>query len=74
MIHFALRKIFRSGRSSVIGLPHYVVEAMQIKAGDRFAVLYDDERKIVVLQPYLLNSIGPGVNLDGFRVDTLLMP
>lgn len=74
MIHMAMRKVIRNGRSKVVGLPQYVVNAMGIKPGDHFAVLFDDERKTITLQPYILGGQGPGVSLDGVRVDTVLMP
>lgn len=74
MIHFALRKVLRNGRSKVIGFPGYVVQAMGINPGDRFSVLYDDERQTVTLQRYTSTTVGPEVIVDGRRVDTLLMP
>lgn len=74
MIHMAMRKIMRNGRSKVIGLPHYVVERMGIKPGDNFVILFDDERKTITAQPFTLGGVGPGVSLDGVRVDTVLMP
>lgn len=74
MIHMAMRKIIRSGRSKVIGLPHYAVERMGIKPGDRFVVFFDDERQTITIQPYSVGGIQPGMNLDGFPVNTVLMP
>jgi hypothetical protein len=74
MIHMATRKIIRSGRSKVIGLPQYVVNALGIQAGDTFVILFDDERKTITAQAFTLGGVGPGVNLDGLRVDTVLMP
>jgi len=74
MIHMAMRKVIRNGRSKVVGIPQYVVTQMGIQPGDHVAVLFDDERKTITLQPYTLGGVGPGVNLDGVRIDTVLMP
>jgi len=74
MIHFALRKIIRNGRSKVIGIPGYVANALNVQPGDRFAVLYDDERRVITLQPYSPSTMAPDVTINGVRVDTVLMP
>lgn len=74
MIHFAMRKIIRNGRSKVIGIPGYVVEQLGIQPGDKFAVLFDDERKTITLQRHVSAVLGPGVIVEGVAVDTVLMP
>lgn len=74
MIHLATRKVFKSGRSRVLGLPDYVVRALGIVPGDVFVITFDDERKTITAQPFTLGGRGPGVNLEGQRVDTMLMP
>lgn len=73
MIHMATRKMFKSGRSRVLGVPDYVVRALGIVPGDVFVITFDDERKTITYQPFTTGGRGPGVDLGGRVVDTMMM-
>ena len=73
MVHITQRKLQRNGKSLILGLPFLAVQKMGVTAGDIFIVTYDDERDTLTFQPYTRGGRGPGVTVDGARVETVVM-
>jgi hypothetical protein len=70
----AVRKLMRYGRSLVLVVPHYAAKDLGITRGDVFVCTYDDERKALTYQPYTVGGRGPGVDVNGVKIDTIIMP
>jgi hypothetical protein len=74
VLHTAQRKLFKSGRSVVVGVPDYVVRKLEATPGDTFYCVFDDETNTLTYVRALRRDSGPRLTVNGVVVESTLMP
>ena len=74
MIHVATRRLFKSGRSVAVTVPRYAADRLNLKGGETFVVVFDDERSTLTFQRIFDGTKGPRVEIDGRQVESVMMP
>jgi hypothetical protein len=74
VVHMAIRKLMKYGRSLVLTVPNFAATKIGTKRGDLFVCTYDDERNTLTFQPYTVNGKLPGLDPKSADVDVVLMP